>query len=611
MQFSKSGLECSYIQNLLKETYIPTVRFFNDTGDYNQVVPDLVPGEVFIRANHIYKFEPDQVNGYPLTVIGEYEFGKNYPCITTNYISKTNYYDSDLHEAFGRYVRFYNEYHRLGIMGLYNCFSNRYINDFYLPVISHEGDIDGTPVCKGSPVNTTRKIIAVPIKYNKSYEVALTSLDICDIQCAYYDGKRLISVYDNNNQLVLPSCMIYTTQQKVLQSGVTHQTALNFNNPITIISPINHSAHLRHFEKYLYLFIGVSNNQSGQISVIESDSTIIDYNKSNNTFKYLDEDLGRISRKTLLKDTPDKLPQPYSDKLLSFVIGRTISQADDNNYNVLRVQQKLSSHKIERGLRNTIIEHFDSNEKQRKVKKRGDAFLYLQKGSIVRITRPDGMSDNDFKNVSLWLNGSATYLDYQESSWYDFKNNSEVFEGESTTIGVSEKSGIEFYIPQTGEYKVCLYTGSMSSDLPNGVNLSCVVIEQSIYYPTMPATYSIQCLDDCDTTVVEIHELRDGEEITPVPTITLTKQQVADLGILNSNNYVIIRDVYFDDSHPYEIHISKVPQGVSTLLKDYTLGTFDNNMRKYIQKSFQFNDIEDFTGYVDRDIESIISGYGE
>ncbi len=95
------------------------------------------PNELYIYKGLVKKhkesnsvsFEPDLDEN-----VQAYIPGQDYNNLTDNYMSNVNYYSSDVHERLGEYLRFYRDYYNINLMSLYNCFSNRYIDKFSLPI---------------------------------------------------------------------------------------------------------------------------------------------------------------------------------------------------------------------------------------------------------------------------------------------------------------------------------------------------------------------------------------------------------------------------------------------------------------------------------------------
>lgn len=54
-------------------------------------------------------------------IIKPYVEGMHYNGITTNYTSNSSTYDSETHEYFGNYLRWYRDLHDIDLMPYYNC----------------------------------------------------------------------------------------------------------------------------------------------------------------------------------------------------------------------------------------------------------------------------------------------------------------------------------------------------------------------------------------------------------------------------------------------------------------------------------------------------------
>jgi len=85
---------------------------------------------------------------------------------------RASYYSTELHKRIGEYLRCVRELYDIDLMGMYNCFSYELFNDLHIA-------FDGRTNVKRNRIfvgqDKTKKILAVPIKFNQIYSVALTS----------------------------------------------------------------------------------------------------------------------------------------------------------------------------------------------------------------------------------------------------------------------------------------------------------------------------------------------------------------------------------------------------------------------------------------------------
>lgn len=294
MNFNDSGIECSFIQNLLYNFYVPTIRVLHkEDTPYEE--------ETFIKNEAIYTKKDGQTifnNGYIP--------GKYYRGLTRNYISKTNYYSIELHEALGNYLRFIKDYYNLDLMPLYNCFSNRFIDNFSLPLTIDNNNLRKRPSIEGI------KLLAFPVKYGATYSIFCRNNANVTIQPAFYNGKDVLKIYtpsDQDKPYLFPSSNLSISQW--------------YESTYTVPSiPSGEDQWVfRHNELNLYLFIQVPEVNSFNIIVIE--------NNSNN-----------VINNTLINNNISK---PFSDKLLGYLLDYFITPQSSIQENIENIQKLLSS----------------------------------------------------------------------------------------------------------------------------------------------------------------------------------------------------------------------------------------------------------------------------
>lgn len=319
LQFNTSGYECSYIQNLLYNFYIPTVPFYK-TEQEAVASGMLLDNDIFITPDSRYRIE----NGKPVR-IGSYVFGKYYNGITRNYVSPTNYYSSELHERLGDYWRFYCKYNNLPLMGLYNCYSNRYVDNVALPLTVVEDTVEivsyryqkinnETKLVElneyktvqkvvSAKTSVNKKVVAVKVQPNTEYYICLQGANTSTIQCGLYDGRNLVQAGWVDSTPV----------------GATLTYAVPFVYKTPELEP-----EVSQFRDCFYMFISIDVDNIYPIVVVERDETL-------------------VSNNSLLETTVDSLQKVYSDKFFSYLCGHVITPLDTIHQNIAKVQVAVDS----------------------------------------------------------------------------------------------------------------------------------------------------------------------------------------------------------------------------------------------------------------------------
>ena len=320
-KYNQSSLICNFIQNLLRTNYVPTIPIYS-TADYASV--DALPaGCPCIYNNKIYSSNKK--------CIGEWELGKRYPNLTTNYISVHDYYSSELHEHLGEYLRAYSHFYKIDLMAFYNCFSNRLISDMSLPLKKREEETSGGGTenqstkdilkwYEAGPASPDKyRITCFPIKPNTEYEIKIYSRvgGSILVQPLFYNGSSFLNILEDSE--VLPS---QTFPAKDTFTYIFNLQESSSSDPGDRLSRIINNL------KYLYLFVQVPMVSGDlQISVIEKSPY---FNTINKRLLNLDVDYN----------------VPFSDRLLEYLTGNVIARNDSIKQNISRIQAIITSQKF-------------------------------------------------------------------------------------------------------------------------------------------------------------------------------------------------------------------------------------------------------------------------
>ena len=89
-----------------------------------------------------------------------------------------SYYDSETHYHLGQYLRCLRDIKGIDLMPFYNCFNHKYISDIRLNIDKPYIDISSDP---------NIQVLAIPIKFNQLYTIALDSSDRLLMKAIIYD----------------------------------------------------------------------------------------------------------------------------------------------------------------------------------------------------------------------------------------------------------------------------------------------------------------------------------------------------------------------------------------------------------------------------------------
>ena len=364
-KYNESSMVCAFIQNLLRNKYIPTVPIIKDMvvkvkeEDKNIRVEDIenkLPNNTnYIKNNDIYIKTSSNIK-----YIGNLEFGKKYLNITSNYIPTCNYYSTELHEWLGRYLRAFSDYYKIDLMAFYNCFSNRLLENVGLPITIKEDNNNGNnqinklektkniktiagtdePSTEGPTtgnnegitneeiadwyvmniINSNTQITCFPIRPNTNYTIKLYGNVSGNIiaQPIYFNGNDFLqieSIVRNQNNVKILPCT----------GQVTYRYDLDIESENDGDVYTEYEDYIRN-QKYLYLILQIPQLIGDlRISVIEESEY---FNTLNKTLL----NLGGIDYNV-----------PFSDRLLEYLTENVITRIDKIKQNISRVQEIIKS----------------------------------------------------------------------------------------------------------------------------------------------------------------------------------------------------------------------------------------------------------------------------
>ena len=378
--FNTSNSEIDFIKDKLRSEYIPTVRMFNseinlqpesktsslsDEIDSENVISNENNYQFFDNENIIYNdtiqvCKEDNLGNINHKYIRKYTFGKFYPNITTNFISNKNYYSSELHEYLGRYLRAYRDYYKIDLMNFYNCFSNRFISSYTLPVNLYEtpyslttknpkpSAMDDNEKVKlglgGNRRDTQYKLTAFPILFDTKYTVKFYTSSISDIQyqAVWFNGESPLGAVEIDKENFNPED-IKTLKPKIYTEQITSTFTIcigskdaveifygedeNYNRNSTLSIEYGTERTIKNAlskQKNLYIFMMFPATISDPIVVLEQPK-----------FNYA------LNNELLNLNVLEKEQVAFSDTLLEYLTGSAITPADDIHKNIHRIQNKI------------------------------------------------------------------------------------------------------------------------------------------------------------------------------------------------------------------------------------------------------------------------------
>lgn len=327
--FNDQNIVTGYIKELLHNFNLPVVPIYTkDTILYEN--------RTYINDISFCK----ALNGSLVSNI-PYLYGRKYLNLTSNLDIKSNLYDTETHEYLGNYLRFIRDYNKINLMPLYNCFSNRKLENVNEDFTIRDKN---TFENKKYTINTysgNSIYYLIPVKFNKEYTVAINCLSQYDIFCVLYKNGIINQVKENGN----------VSYEKLISNTLTKVSGSTFYNPF-IYKTSYDASDLWQMENCLYMVIKLPKNISSSIVILEGNyldiTKPIGSNISSQNFndsgelllpKTIDNSL--LPTKLSLLTVNNNISYPFADRLVEYLLNNVIASKETIEYNILRLQENL------------------------------------------------------------------------------------------------------------------------------------------------------------------------------------------------------------------------------------------------------------------------------
>lgn len=398
-EFFKTTLISKFIKQLLANSPVPIYKLIFDNDDmvadclytYKDKLLRCTKSGRFKgvrgtlgRNDYLYVQEPLRVNEGSMTITtfkdGEYRFTEAPFAVTDNvvnvqmhteaefdivatlrpdtyvpgqtqvHISNINYYDEETHLKLGEYLRYLNNLYDLDLMPLYNCFNYKIANNVTLYQRREQQANGESRVVSGvSEIASSKtKTYLVPIKFDKTYTIALESSFPVKMKAVFY----------NNGIMTDPSGQLYLSDY--LDEAVINYNSTQFSHPITYTltntqavktdadTSVSYYSMLHKYERYLYLAIQVTSDNTSSLAVLEGDYTHLG-NRSITDIMGIEKDVNTAdavssmmtSRLSLL-EVNDGVHHPFADKLIQYLLRNTIDTREYIDENVANIEKAVN-----------------------------------------------------------------------------------------------------------------------------------------------------------------------------------------------------------------------------------------------------------------------------
>ena len=329
-KFFEDTLAGRFIKHLLRSECIPRFKVIQDE-DYLIVdrcylyqgmiikciksgVFKHTPEDTLYPSSHLYPsidiYPGLYTTKYNELILGRYICLKYYDSADMlaqyNYHSKHLWHDSDTHYHLGEYLRYLKAEKGLNLLPYYNCFN-------YKSTLN----LKSTDNVK---IRNDKKYLLVPVKFNRTYTIALNSKAAFQIQGILYND--FLGNY-------------YLTPSKLRCNNATFNSPFIFTtcNPIEAVenNEIETGFHERDFH---LLFELDSDNETGLV-VLEGD-----YRNSTRDVITSYPHMSTPANLSLLK-VDNGISYAYSSRLVEYLLHHVICDFDQVSDNIRRVQEQL------------------------------------------------------------------------------------------------------------------------------------------------------------------------------------------------------------------------------------------------------------------------------
>ena len=289
-------------------------------------------------------FEPYAEPAASFEIISSYIFGERDTKLSNNFVSVNSYYDPETHVRLGEYLRCYRDIYGIDLMSLYNCFAYQLATRFYVSSATVNGKTTYSLV---NSSNEEYKLLLVPIKFNRTYTVAVD----CSVPYLVYPvlyckgGLVKTSIGQTGGDMI----------SELLGQTISIKYSA-FNSPYTIRITCPNSGNYYMYEKSLYIVLQLPSDNKSSITVLEGDYT------SRNSYYSID---GALTVPTVIKSDFNKLPikeldstmlcqigllqvndgniYAFSNKLMEYLLKNAIDPTDEIPQNIYRIQERTNS----------------------------------------------------------------------------------------------------------------------------------------------------------------------------------------------------------------------------------------------------------------------------
>ena len=332
-RIDKNYLFVCQLKEILHDFNLPRISVYTE----NTIPRDT---RLYIKNDWVVRYE----NG---SFIKLHEYAYDWPEVnfTKNLIINSSVYDEYTHSYFGDYLRFLRDYHKVNLMGMYNCFFNQKPSRIY-----HIFKDGADSTFKIDTDDDNYNYYAVPIKFDQTYTISIDSNMPYELVCILYNNK-----------------FISDTPLELIKKSYKKIPGSKFKKPFVYHTSFDCVDKYWKKEKDFRLFLKLPKSIDSSIVILEGDyrdqADVFDFELIPefiySEVKFITDSEGNIEK--IIKDgkevdkTIPGYPEvygsknsffqynnhnsyPLSSRLIEYIVGCVISPLDGIDRNIERVQ---------------------------------------------------------------------------------------------------------------------------------------------------------------------------------------------------------------------------------------------------------------------------------
>lgn len=437
--FGDSNIITCYIKELLHSFNLPRVATYTDdllnvvdyveSGEVTSSGNSLYDGRVYVKDRQIVKY-----NNGNFDKIANYVY--NYPILnfTKNFVIKSSTYDFYTHKYLGDYLRFMRDYNNLNLMSMYNCFTGEEPRRIYLQ--DNEGK-EGVSITsdykfKLNTDDNNYNYYLTPVKFDKTYTIALSSNIKYDLACILYND-----------------IFISATPDELIRESYMHVDGSTFSEPFTYSTKWNCTKNLELWkkEKDLMLLIKIPKLIDTSIVILEGNyiscTNILDGSIYGKFITDVAEGANNYISKLSLLAVNDQQLHPIAPRLIEYLLGQAITNIDHISRNIEYVQNMIYKEGM-KGFYGVWDDELHYNIYKKTLENN------LIKGQNLKYSNTL-MTSNLDKNIVYTIDkDNESIYKFKADNWYTYKEES----GEVIKVMTNLKIGGSYMLREGDEFTV-------------------------------------------------------------------------------------------------------------------------------------------------------------